>query len=550
GAAAGKGAAAERLVNETLVGLGVNPTVEVLLAVIIGAIALKSGLVLVANKRVGYTVAHFATDLRLALLRALLITRWQYHVRQPLGRLANAMATESQRASKAYLSAARMVVLMIQALVYVGVALLVSWKATLASLAAGMVLVLALGRFIRKARRAGTRQTKLFQSLLAHLTDSLQSIKPLKAMAREHLAESVLARETTRLNKALQKQVFSKEVLRAIQEPMLAGFLATGLYVALVHWRLSLTTVMVLIFLLARLLTQVGKVQQEYQEMVILESAYWSLQDTIREAEAEQETVPGSRRPSLEHAIHLDRVSFSYGQSDVLQDVELTFPAGMMTALIGPSGSGKTTIVDLVTGLLRPQQGEIWIDDLPLAEVELRSWRHMIGYVPQETLLLHDTVLVNVTLGDPELREADAEQALAAAGAWEFVQAMPQGMQSLVGERGGKLSGGQRQRIAIARALVHKPKLLILDEATSALDPESEEAICKTLRGLRGQLTILAISHQPALLCAADRAYRLQDGVVVAADNHASAGLELAKGETGSEQRNFDSLDYQARVRF
>jgi ATP-binding cassette subfamily C protein len=136
----------------------------------------------------------------------------------------------------------------------------------------------------------------------------------------------------------------------------------------------------------------------------------------------------------------------------------------------------------------------------------------MIGYVPQETLLLHDSVLHNVSLGDPEVSEDDAIQALRAAGAWEFVERLPLGIHSTVGERGGKLSGGQRQRIMIARALVHKPRLLILDEATSALDPANEAAIGQTIRHLRGGLTILAISHQTALVEAADRVYRLEKG--------------------------------------
>jgi ATP-binding cassette subfamily C protein len=144
----------------------------------------------------------------------------------------------------------------------------------------------------------------------------------------------------------------------------------------------------------------------------------------------------------------------------------------------------------------------------------------MIGYVPQETLLLHDTVLINVTLGDPELNEEDAEYALRAAGAWEFVMAMPQGIHSPVGERGSMLSGGQRQRIALARALVHKPKLLILDEPTSALDPDTESAICETLGKLRGAITILAISHQPTIMKEADRAYQLQDGKAFLLEDH------------------------------
>jgi ATP-binding cassette subfamily C protein len=335
------------------------------------------------------------------------------------------------------------------------------------------------------------------------------------------------------LNKALKKQVISKEALKALQEPLLITFLAIGLYLALVYYRMPLATVTVLVFLIARLLKQLNKLQQQYQKMVIYESAYWSLQDTIREAEREREPSLGDQLPSLESGIRMNRVSFAYGDHRVLQTTSLTFPVGLFTAIIGPSGSGKTTVVDLLTGLLRPQEGEIWIDDLPLAQVDLKSWRRMIGYVPQETLLLHDTVMINVTLGDPELSEADVESALRAAGAWDFVRNLPEDMQSIVGERGGKLSGGQRQRIAIARALVHKPRLLILDEATSALDPENEAAICSTLRQLRGDLTILAISHQPALLHAADRAYRLEEGeaVLVADELATSVDSDEAAGD-------------------
>jgi ATP-binding cassette subfamily C protein len=210
----------------------------------------------------------------------------------------------------------------------------------------------------------------------------------------------------------------------------------------------------------------------------------------------------------------LNTVSFGYDKHLVLADASIEIPAGRLTTLIGPSGSGKTTIVDLVIGLLRPQCGMVCIDGIPLTELDLKAWRHMIGYVPQETLLLHDSILHNVTLDDPELGEQDAVEALQAAGAWEFVSRIPAGIHSTVGERGTKLSGGQRQRIMIARALVHKPRLLILDEATSALDPENEAAIGKTMEDLRGRLTILAISHQTALVERADRVYRLHDNTV------------------------------------
>jgi ATP-binding cassette subfamily C protein len=134
--------------------------------------------------------------------------------------------------------------------------------------------------------------------------------------------------------------------------------------------------------------------------------------------------------------------------------------------------------------------------------------------VPQETLLLHDSVLANVTLGDPGLTRADAARALRQAGAWDFVTALPDGIDTLVGERGGRLSGGQRQRIAIARALVHEPALLILDEPTSALDAAAEMAVRETLRALKGRYTLLAITHRPALLDVSDQVFHMADGRV------------------------------------
>jgi ATP-binding cassette subfamily C protein len=163
-------------------------------------------------------------------------------------------------------------------------------------------------------------------------------------------------------------------------------------------------------------------------------------------------------------------------------------------------------------GLVRPNAGEVYIDGVPLGELDLREWRQLIGYVPQETLMLHDSVAKNVSLGDPNLTPEDIERALRDAGAWEFVSELPGGVECSVGERGMRLSGGQRQRVAIARALIHGAKLLVFDEATTALDPESEAFVLAAIEALRGRATVLAISHQPALTGVADRIYRITDG--------------------------------------
>ncbi len=331
-------------------------------------------------------------------------------------------------------------------------------------------------------------------------------------MGRERLVNTVLISETKNINLALRRQVMSAEVLAAGQDVLFALVLVVGIYVTLVKLELPLATVMVLGFLINRILKRTGRVQRSYQKMAVCESAYWSIQQTIEKADLAVEHPGGKVTPTLEKGIELRDVSFSYDDKLILDGLSLIIPGGSFTAIIGPSGSGKTTVLDLIIGLLQPAGGKVLVDAVPLQDLDIHRWRRTIGYVPQETVLLHDSVFNNVSLGDPEISEADVVFALQAAGAWAFTEKLTEGMHSNVGERGGKLSGGQRQRIMIARALVHRPRLLIMDEATTALDPQSEAAICETLKKLRGKQTILAISHQPALLEAADRAYRLQDG--------------------------------------
>ena len=492
--------------------MGLTPSVELLLLVIVVGSIMKGGLVLLAKKKVGYIVAQVSTDLRLSMLRAMLASRWEYFLHQQVGQLTNSMSIEAVRAANAYLYGATLISQLIQALVYVTIATMLMWQAALFSFLMGIIIYVALNRLVTMARKAGKRQTTLTKLMIARLTDTLLSVKPLKAMGREGLVDTVLASETKNINRALRREVVSTEFLAAGQEILFALVLVIGIYITLVKWELPVATVMVLGFLLSRILRRTGQVQRSYQKMAVSESAYWSIQKTIKKAERAREDLGGDYTPTLEQGIELRGVSFSYDAKKILDTINLNIPAGSFTAIIGPSGSGKTTCLDLIIGLLQPDSGTLLVDGVALMELDMRSWRRMIGYVPQETVLLHDSVLNNVALGDPGISEADVISALREAGAWGFVEKLSGGIHEIVGERGGKLSGGQRQRIMIARALVHRPRLLILDEATSALDPQSERAICETLRKLVGAHTILAISHQPALLNAAERAYRLQDG--------------------------------------
>ncbi|MBC7132382.1 MAG: ABC transporter ATP-binding protein [Roseovarius sp.] len=502
----------EQMVLDVLAWLGVPPTLGALLLLIVAMATLKAILLLAAQRQVGYTAARVATDLRLEVLRNMMRSRWSFFLHQPAGRLTNALATEAQRAADAYMFGTTALTFFIQAIIYGSVALAVSWQATLIGLLAGAAVIWLSHYLVRTARRAGKRQTDLMSSLMSHLTDTLQSVKPLKAMAREGQTDDMLRGETARLNKALRKQVLAGAALDAGQDLMFVILIAFGVYLAIGVLSMQFATVLILAVALGRTFAFLGKVQKQYQKLAQAESAYWSLKETSARAKAEQEHLGGHVAPTLERGIVLRDVRFAYEGHSVLGGLDLEIPARRITTLVGPSGSGKTTVIDLVIGLLRPEAGEIFIDGVPFETIDLRAWRRMVGYVPQETVLLHDTVLHNVTLGDPTISEARVRAALEKAGAWDFVAALPEGLETLVGERGGRLSGGQRQRIAIARALINAPQLLILDEATSALDPESEAAIIATLRSLRRDLTILAITHNEALAQAADVVHRLEVG--------------------------------------
>jgi len=506
--------ALSRFIFDALDTIGVSPSIGVLLSVIVLVVFFKALLVFFAKQRSGYIAAEVSTGLRTDLLKAITNSRWQYFVNQSTGKLANSMATEAWRASNAYVFAVRLLALFVEAGVYTTVALLVSWRATLISFVASFVIVAASHYFVRMAERGGKGQTRWYRSLLGTLTDILQSVKTFKAMGREGSAEEVLSVENNQLRDALRREVLGDAALEAAQEPMYTIVLAGGIYLALMQFQVDLPTILFMALVLANLLKQAGKVQKQYQRMVISESAYWAIQETIADARRQAETHTGEARPRLDQAIELRDVSFVYGDNMVLDDVSVEIPARELTCLVGESGAGKTTIADLVIGLIKPTRGRVLIDGSPLDELDMAAWRRSIGYVPQESLLLHDSVMHNVTLGAEGLDESDVEQALKASGAWDFVTRMPEGIHSVVGERGARLSGGQRQRVMIARAMAHHPKLLILDEATSALDPATEQAICETLTTLKRNITILAVSHQSALAKIADRVYRLSKGAV------------------------------------
>lgn len=503
------------VINRLLAAIHLEPTLGALLSLLVLFFAFKVTLTWAAMIKVGAVVAQVATDLRMNLIGALMKARWAYFISQPAGHVANAIASEAKKASTAYYNLVRTLSAVIQIAVYTVLALMTSVKIAVGGLIAGLLIILALKWLVASARRAGKQQMLLSKSLVGRLVDAMQGIKPLKAMSLERHLMPLLESDTDRLNDAQKLQVVSFQSLSAIQEFLTLIFMATGLYLLVKIWQVPFPLLLVMAFIFIRLVNQINAMLQGYQHAAGEEAAFESIRRRIGQATEEQENFNGRTiAPRLAQSVRMDKVSFSYPGRKVLHDADFELPAGRFVAVTGPSGAGKTTVADLVSGLYLPESGSITVDGTPIQELDLLAWRQQIGYVPQEMFLFHDTILKNVTLGDESITIQAVNEALEEAGAATFLAGLPEGIQTVLGERGSKLSGGQRQRIALARALVRKPSVLILDEVTTSLDPATEAEIIETLQALAGKVAILAISHQHALVENADIVYRVENGTI------------------------------------
>ena len=487
---------------------------EVLLAVVGIGILVKAILLSVAMRVVSRAVAKFAAELRVALLKDLLHAKWSYFTEQPLGRFANAVSVDATYAGEAYFLAANFLSLLFQTAVYLSLAAIISWQVAVVGAGIGLAIAGFFGPLVKVTKRAGRKQQRKTAELVTLLSDALQSIKPLKAMSRQDHFIGFFEQKTKALGKALRREAFSKFSMRFLREPVFAAFALAGFYLLRSYFTISVAELIVIAVLLQRLVTKLGRLQEQLQNAVARGASLRAVQGLMAEVEAERERFTGTRKPSLDRACRLENLSFAYGDKPVLEDVSITIPARRLTLIMGPSGAGKTTITDLLLGFHQPHRGRILIDGTPLGEIDIQAWRRMVGYVPQELTLFHDTIQANVTLGDPTIDSEQVIAALETAGAWDFVSGLPDGPTTTVGERGAQLSGGQRQRIALARALVTEPQLLILDEVTNALDPATELEICQNIRALTKDLTIIAITHRPVWAQVADQTYQLDQCAV------------------------------------
>lgn len=508
-------------IEDALAVLHLPLNLGVLCLLIVILLWLKAAINLVVARALGRIGATIGQEIRQRLLQALVSAKWGYFTIQPVGRFVAAATTEANWASTAFRNALQVVEQSMRTAIFCGLALFMGWKMALVAIAMGVVMGLSLRTLTRAAHLAGRERQRAMRNLVVELNDVLAGFKPLKAMHRHTNLISELVKDAKRLRKAVNTLVMTETLSLGLPDLIQTCLLAAGAYLAARVLGSPIDVIIVAGVISFAVMTNIARVRKAMTQLAQSDATYWTLLGTVSEVEKATERFEGKRLPTLSAGCELRNVSFSYGRGPVLTDVTLQIPAGRITTLVGESGSGKTTIADLLLGLYGPDNGTVTVDGIDLRDIDITQWRSMIGYVPQEIVLFNDTILANVRLGDQEIGEDRVRSALEAAGLGILIAELPEGLLTPIGERGFKLSGGQRQRIALARALVHEPKLLILDEATSALDPATEAEICATVAAQAGRVTVLAITHQPSWVERADRIYMVEHGRVRAVDRAA-----------------------------
>ncbi len=392
------------------------------------------------------------------------------------------------------------------------IAAFVSLSMTVFAVVSGLCVFFALQPLRRYAHRFGETLTRERQAQNQTISDFLQGLKVAKSYNAEQSYVARLETLLTRLRLETMRFLRITSLSGTAFQSLITIFGCIFIYIAHAFFKLEFAKIILLLIVFTRIAPRFNDVQTQYQELIVNLPAYAVMQATFDECTRAAEPVNDLKSPKplpFTRTLSFENISYDYGHGPVFKDLSFALEARSVTALVGPSGVGKSTIADLVMGLLAPTSGRILIDGVALEAGDLRQWRGHISYVPQDSFLLSASVADNLRIAAPDASTERLRSALSQAQALSFVDGLPQGLETLVGEGGIALSGGERQRISLARALLRDPELLILDEVTSALDGENARRITETIVGLKSRLTVLIITHDPEVARSADKTIEL-----------------------------------------
>lgn len=413
--------------------------------------------------------------------------------------------------------------------------LVVDWMITLCvvvilGLVSGLYLLIFHGRSKKNGEISQYNDGKMHQAI----NQALGAVKDIKILHREKYFVDAFSRRGAEKYRAVRNNEILGQAPKYLIETVCIGAILLVLSIKLYMGEdLGNMIPQLAAFAMAafKLLPSVGKVDNYLNLIIFLKPSVDLIYRDIKDTEdmngyllCDKDEKPADKSETTgtnaDSSIRVDHVYYRYPktETDVLKDVSFNIPVGKSIGLVGPSGAGKSTIADVILGILTPTGGNVFYDDMNVHEHPIK-WSRMLAYIPQAIFLADETIRQNVAFGIPEdeIEEDKVWKALDDAQLSDFVRSLPQGLDTMVGERGVRLSGGQRQRIGIARALYGNPQILVLDEATSALDNETEAAVMEAIESLQGKITMIIIAHRLTTISGCDYIYKVEDGRITEA---------------------------------
>ncbi|MCY9664543.1 ABC transporter ATP-binding protein/permease [Paenibacillus alginolyticus] len=465
----------------------------------------------------------FINHVRLETYNALLQANWDFFIKKRKSDLINSLTGELGHVTSGTYIFLQFLTSIVFTLIQIGIALFLSAKLTIFVLICGLAVSFFSRTFIKRSRMLGNQSLELGRSYIGGITDHFNGIKDIKSNMLEESRRTWLINWSQRFSQERFEQTklrANSELYYKISSSLIIGFF---IYASNMFFQTQGQQLMLIILIFFRLWPRFQGVQTNLEQISAAIPAFKSLKELQNEC-MEAREIKGSSDYNHEKPIRIEEylecrdVSFRYNRNEqlyALQDINLRIPSKQMTAIIGRSGAGKSTLIDILMGLLKPERGQVLVDGVPLTEANLLALRKSISYVPQDPFLFNGSIRDNMLMIDPSATEEQLWESLEFAASAEFVSKLPQGLDTLIGDRGIRLSGGERQRLVLARAILRKPSILILDEATSALDSENEAKIQEALERLQGKLTIIVIAHRLSTIRNADQVIVLDKGRII-----------------------------------
>ncbi|MFA4872403.1 MAG: ABC transporter ATP-binding protein [Patescibacteria group bacterium] len=486
------------------------------LAILIALLFIAKAFVLFAanylNARMSYS---YEMKMRTELFRESLDASWPHLLNQKIGHLEKVLVDHVSASSGVLLLLSSSVLILTNLIMYLLVAVNISAPITIVTLIVGAALFLIIKPLLYRTRKVSYRLSEMGKAVSHHINEHMIGIKTVKAINAE---TSVLIRGEhlfEHLRRARLQLSLYNSGLNVFIQPVSIVFILAVFAFSYQSPQFNFASFAVILYLIQKIFSYVQSMQGKLNGMSESAPYLKSVTDHRESMRQNREHDEGTQPFSFQSLLAIRDVQFHYHRETdaVLKNVRFEVKKGSMVGIIGPSGSGKTTVVDLILRLLTPLHGAITLDGIDIHSIRLADWRRHVGYVSQDIFLLNDTIEHNITFYH-DLTRAEVMAAARLAYIHDFIDKLPEGYGTVVGERGMELSAGQRQRIILARVLARQPDILILDEATSALDNESEALIQRTIEHLKGRVTIIIIAHRLTTLKHCDSLIILQDGII------------------------------------